>query len=462
VAPREELVAVAEGREARLSPVLLGPEAGVDEANYGSPAGFRDADGELVFGTIAGAVRLDPREFPFNRLAPSVRIESLLVDEHQLELRSPLRVSAGARRLSLEFTAFALGVPERVHFRHRLIGFDPRWIDIGTQRGATYTALPPGSYVLEVSARNEHGVWSDTPARLEFLVLRAWWQNRALQALGLCALLAAALLIHRLRVSAVQRRGEVLLAATEGRRDAEARESRMREELAHVARVATAGELATSLAHEVNQPLAAIVNNARAGRRLLERDPVQAQVLAEILGDIARQGERASEVIRRLRSFLRKHESERRPVILERLVRETLPLVRRELEEQSVELTLELDAELPPVQADFVQLQQVLVNLVKNACEALAELRSARAITIAVGARDGRAALVVSDNGPGISREVAERLFEPYVSTKASGMGLGLAICRTIVEAHGGRLTASAGRRDGAEFCVELPLTSLA
>ena len=155
-------------------------------------------------------------------------------------------------------------------------------------------------------ARNEDGVWSTEPQTLRIAILPAWWQTAWFRAAAVVALLATLLGLHKLRVGIVQRRADVLLEATRGRVLAEEHSSRLREELAHVARVATAGELATSLAHEVNQPLAAIVANAEAARRYLARDGVNGADFDAILHDIAQQGERASEVIRRLRQFLRK------------------------------------------------------------------------------------------------------------------------------------------------------------
>ncbi len=458
---RSELAELSAGARRKLDPILLGPEAGISEARYGAPAGFKDEDGSLFFGTIRGGVRIDPWLFPFNRVPPATRIEQLLCDERLSDITdNAAKVPPGARRLRFDFTAFALSVPKRVHFSYRLEGFDQRWIDVGPQRSVEYSALSPGLYKFEVVARNEHGVWSAQPALLEFEVLPMWWQRSWVQACVLLAVLITLFSLHRLRVAAVDRRGQVLLAATEGRRLAEARESRMREELAHMSRVATAGELATSLAHEVNQPLAAIVANASAARHLLQRDGAQQAELAEILGDIARQGERASEVIRRMREFLRKRESERKPVSIEEIVRSTLPLVRRELDEQSVQLNLEFESDLPQVFADAVQLQQVLVNLIKNACEAMAEASGLHRIVISAFQGAGRVRLQVRDNGPGLAPDVEKRLFEPYVTTKTGGMGLGLAICRTIVEAHGGHLSATPADAGGAVFHFDLPTQS--
>lgn len=457
VISRDELDSILNGQRGRIDPIFLGPEAGIGEGNFGAPAGVIAADGALIFGTIRGAVRIQPAEFPANRVAPNVRIERFLGDGRALGIEDPTRVPPGVRRLRFDFTALSLSVPGRVHFRYRLEGFDPNWIDGGSERFAEYSALAPGSYALEVLARNEHGVWSEHPSRIEFVVQPTWWQDRRIQALSLVGGALLLFLAHRLRISAVHRRGKALLDATEGRRSAESRESRLREELAHIARVATAGELATSLAHEVNQPLAAIVANASAGRRLIERDAVDAREIDEILSDIVAQGERASEVIRRLREFLRKHASTRQSVSIEELVRATLPLVRRELEESIVRMDLELAPDLPKVFADPVQLQQVLVNLIKNACEAFADSPLPRRIVVFASRSPQGVLIRVSDNGPGLDPSIVERLFEPYVTTKPGGMGLGLAICRTIVEAHGGRMGATPIPGAGVEFRVELP-----
>ncbi|MBK8178768.1 MAG: GHKL domain-containing protein [Planctomycetes bacterium] len=457
VVPRVELLAVLAGRRTGVDAVLLGPEAGVSEANHGAPAGFKAPDGALVFGTVHGGLRIDPAEFPFNRVRPVPRIETVAWDESPRPPDAARRVPPQIRRLRFDYTTFALSVPAQVRFRHRLLGFDARWIDIGQVRSAEYSTLPPGEYTFEVEARNEHGLWSAEPARLAFTVLPAWWQVLWVQGLLFAVLLGGLLLLHNRRVAAVRRRGELLLSAVEGRRSAESREWQLREQLLHIGRVTTAGELASSLAHEVNQPLAAIVANASAARRKLSQPAPDPEELREILGDIAAQGERASEVIRRLREFIRKHETVREELSIAQLLRATLPLLRRELEQHGVQVELQLPEDLPCVSADRIQLQQVLVNLIHNACESLSGVRGDRRLHIQGRTSPGMVALQVRDNGPGLSPEVAGRLFQPYVTTKPGGMGLGLAICRTIVENHGGRLSAAPAPEGGAVFTIELP-----
>jgi signal transduction histidine kinase len=457
VAGRDDLVAVALRRKARIDPIVLGPETGVPEGKFGTPAGFRDARGKLWFGTTAGVVSVDPREFPFNRVQPRVHIEKLEADDAPLALSGSTPIPAGTRRVVVRFTSFALSSPERVHFHYRLDGFDADWIEAGADRDASYTALAPGTYTFRVAARNEDAVWSDVPAEMRWEVLPLWWQTLAFRVTAVLAASLGLITLHRLRIARVHRRAQVLLQATEARARAEERESRMRDELAHAGRASTAGELATSLAHEVNQPLAAIVANAQAGRRFLAREPADRADVDEILRDIAEQGQRASEVIRRLREFLRKHTAARQALDLNRVVRDALPLVRRELEENRVKLALELAERGPSVEADPVQLQQVLVNLVKNACDAMAEFPGERRISVVTSASGDRALVVVRDTGPGLAPEVAARLFEPYVTTKPSGMGLGLAICRSIVEAHGGKLTGASASGAGVAFSIDMP-----
>jgi len=457
IAERAELVAVLDGRRPRIDPVVIGPEAGMNEASFGGPAGFRDATGRMWFGLISGAVRVDAQEFPFNRAEPRVSIQRVSTEDLALAPAERLEIPPGTRRLLFEYTAYALSAPERIRFRYRLDGYDEDWIDGGPLRQASYTALSPGTYRFRVVARNEDGVWSSEPESLRLEILPAWWETAAFRGGLVLAAIGLLLALHRLRIGIVQRRAETLLEATQGRVRAEERSSRLREELAHVARVATAGELATSLAHEVNQPLAAIVTNAEAARRYLARDGTSSADLDAILRDIAQQGERASEVIRRLRQFLRKHETERTAVDMNQLVHETLPLVRRELEDHAAAIDLDLAEDVQPIGADPVQIQQVLVNLVKNACDAMSNRTGDHRILLRTRRTEGGVALEVHDTGPGIAAELRDRLFQPYVTTKPTGMGLGLAICRTIVEAHGGRLVLLGSSEAGAAFRVDLP-----
>ncbi|MBK7875075.1 MAG: GHKL domain-containing protein [Planctomycetes bacterium] len=457
VAERDDLLDALSGRRSRVSPVVIGPEGGMNEANYGLPAGFRSSSGELWFGTIQSTVRVDAKRFPCNRVPPVASIEHVRADELELPTGGTPEVSDGTRRVEFEYTAFALSAPERVRFRYQLAGYDEDWVDGGEQRRAAYTGLWPGRYTFRVLARNEEGVWGDRPAELAVVVLPSWWQTGWFGAAAVACLAALLFGAHRMRVSVLDRRARVELELARARADAEQRESRLREELAHVARVATAGELATSLAHEVNQPLAAIATNAQAGRRFLARDAYAREDLDEILRDISQEAQRASEVIRRLREFLRKHASERKRLDLAQVVSDTLPLVRRELADGRIEVVRDLDADLPAVDADPVQLQQVLVNLIKNACEAMAGQEGARRITLATQRVEGRVELAVRDTGPGLALDVSRRLFEPFVTTKPTGMGLGLAICRSIVEAHGGRLSAEGAPGGGTTFRVELP-----
>ncbi len=443
------------GRRERVEAVIYGPETGLGETNYGQPSGF-GAQGELWFGSLSGVVRVDPARFPFNPHPAKPRIERILVDEEPLNAER--LVPAGARRIAIEYGAISLTAAERVRFRYRLQGFDEAWTEAAESRTASFTDLRPGEYRLELQARNEDGFWSASMLGPSIQVLPYWWERRWVQACGLLALAGVLLLLHRVRIRTLQRRTAVLFEATRGRMQAEERESLLREELAHVARVATAGELATSLAHEVNQPLGAIVHNIHAAELMLARG--QADEVQEILRDIGAQAERASAVVRRLRDFLRKNPRRRESVDVGALIEATLPLLRRELAAAKVDVALELARGLPAVQADPVQLQQVLVNLIQNACDALAPEPGAHQLKIRTLQSDAKLAFEVEDNGPGLSAEVEARLFQPYVTTKPGGMGLGLAICRSIMESHGGRLYAQRAVGKGLLLRGELPLHS--
>jgi PAS domain S-box-containing protein len=231
-------------------------------------------------------------------------------------------------------------------------------------------------------------------------------------------------------------------------------------ELAHVTRVTTLGEMTASIAHEVNQPLAAVIANAEACLRWLDRETPDLAAARRSAEWVINDGIRASEVVRRVRALANKTDMEKLPLDLNELVREVIALVQRELSSHGVSLRTELAPALPVILGDRVQLQQVIINLVMNGIEAMYPVTDRpRELVIRSRQDETQHALVsVTDCGSGISAEHANRLFNAFFTTKSSGLGMGLSICRSIVEAHGGRLSASGNKGPGATFQFVLPL----
>src|SRR5882672_10040199 len=229
-------------------------------------------------------------------------------------------------------------------------------------------------------------------------------------------------------------------------------------ELAQVSRLTTMGELAASIAHEVNQPLTAVTNNANACLRLLARRNLDPEVLRRALEEIVADGTRASTVIARIRGFIKKAPAEKNVLDINEVIQEVLALARRELSENRVLLEPQLTEALPPVLADRVQLQQVLLNLIMNGIEAMTALTN-RPRLLWVQSRideSGDVLIAVRDSGPGLGSE-SDRVFTPFFTTKANGMGMGLPISRSLIEGHGGRLWATPNSPHGAVFSFTLP-----
>ena len=233
-----------------------------------------------------------------------------------------------------------------------------------------------------------------------------------------------------------------------------------RDELAHLSRISLLGELSASLAHELNQPLTAILSNAQAALRFLDRDQPDLVEVRDSLLHIVENDKRAGEVIRRLRAMLRKEQSDQQPLLVNEVVHDVLRLVNSDLVNRNVSTVLDLAPVLPFVLGDRVQLQQVLMNLIVNACDAMARLPG-RERVVTVRTRfdeDARQVHVtVGDVGSGIPEDDIERIFTPFVTTKPQGMGLGLAVCRTILHAHRGTLRA-VNTSPGATLVVALPV----
>ncbi len=243
------------------------------------------------------------------------------------------------------------------------------------------------------------------------------------------------------------------------RRQAEDEARRRNAELAHAARLSTIGELTSGIAHEVNQPLTAMVNFAEASLRMLRSGNADPQKLEDALGQIATQGQRAGRIIRHMRRLARKGEAERVEADLSQLVRDVLGLVNREIRASHIVLHVMLDEGLPRVKCDRIQIEQVILNLVRNAMDTLEESTSQpRELTIRCQA-DGEAGieLSVEDTGEGFAADSGERMFETFFTTKADGLGMGLSISRGIIEDHGGRLWARPRPGGGAVFHVTLP-----
>jgi PAS domain S-box-containing protein len=240
---------------------------------------------------------------------------------------------------------------------------------------------------------------------------------------------------------------------------AERESAHWRQELMHATRVATLGELSGAMAHELNQPLTAILSNADAAHLFLTRKDCNLTEVRDILADIVTQTRRAGEIIRHLRALFTKSETQISPLNINEVVADVLRLVRSDLVARRVSVTSRLASDLPAVEGDRVQLQQVLLNLIANACDAMAENEPAERNLTVMTAQDGHLVtqISVADRGSGIKPEMLDGLFKPFVSTKSRGLGVGLSICRSIVEAHGGRLWAINNPERGATFCVALP-----
>jgi len=264
------------------------------------------------------------------------------------------------------------------------------------------------------------------------------------------------------KVQELKNANEALHAENAERKRAETALQKAQAQLAHITRMTTMGELTASIAHEVNQPLTAVLNNANACLDLLPKDDPHLEEVRDALTEIIDDADRASAVIARVRQLARKAPFDRTPLNLSEVITEVLALARYESASRRVTIRTELPDALPLVSGDRVQLQQVLLNLVVNGMDAMDTVEESKRVLIISGRRETRdgsseALLSVQDAGIGFKPEEMDRLFEAFYTTKPHGMGMGLAISRSIIEAHAGRLWAETNQGSGAMFLISLP-----
>jgi two-component system sensor kinase FixL len=228
-------------------------------------------------------------------------------------------------------------------------------------------------------------------------------------------------------------------------------------DLIHVSRLTAMGDLAAALAHELNQPLTAINNYVLSAQRLLRGDAEQRERVFGILTKTAEQAMRAGEIIRHLRNFIQRHEPEREPLDINKVIDEATALAFIGMREKNIEVNFERGAEIPPVTIDKIQIQQVIINLIRNALDAMDGMKL-RKLTLATGIDAEQVKISIADTGCGVSPEITDRLFMPFVTTKSEGLGVGLSISRTIVENHGGILWFESNTDSGTTFHLTLPI----
>lgn len=260
-------------------------------------------------------------------------------------------------------------------------------------------------------------------------------------------------------VSSVAQRLGRFAERLDGERRLEAQDAELRKRLLHLTRVTTVGEMASSIAHEVNQPLTAIATYAQAGRRMVAGGAASHDDLSRLMGRITDEALRAGEIVHRLKELVRRRESERRSWSVNALILQVAPLARVDARLHGVDLRLELGADLPPICADGVQIQQVVLNLVRNAVDSMEDVASGeRVVEVRTWAPNpGEVQVSVSDEGCGMPEAAEEDLYQPFFTTKQDGMGMGLSISRSIVLLHRGRLWFESNRPHGTIFHFTLP-----
>ena len=415
-------------------------------ADVTQPRASRSPDGRLWFTNGSAVQMIDPGRLHTSANPPAVLMEELLADRKSYRPRGHLSLPPLRRELEIAYTALSLSVPRKVSFRYKLEGHDPDWQEAGMRRQAFYNDLEPGDYRFRVTARNSDGVWNEAGATLDFSIAPAWYQTAWFRFLCIVSGIGIVWLLYDLRVRQIKRSQEAV--------------QRAQAALADLSRVASLGEMAAAIAHEVNQPLAAITMNASTCQRYLRPEQLSVEEARNAASRIARDVGRATDVVKRLRELFSNAGGTKAPVNMNEAIHEVVALTRSQVQKNGAAIRTDLSDEIPLVMGDRVQLQQVMVNLVVNAAEAMKDVQDRpRDILVRTLRESDRIRIEVRDAGIGVAPEQRERIFNPFHTTKQGGMGMGLSICKTIVESHGGRLSVLSNEGPGSTFHFTIPVS---
>ncbi|HEY4046995.1 MAG TPA: two-component regulator propeller domain-containing protein [Acidobacteriaceae bacterium] len=434
---------------------------GPDLTGWG--ACFKNRTGEMFFGGFNGATAFHPDSVVDPSNTPQVVLTELRLSGSPVDIGegSPLSksitytpqltLSHDQRIFSLAFSTLSFLSPGTNRYRYMLEGLDDTWHEVRSdERLATYTTLPSREYTFRVQGATSRGPWSEPGVRLRIDILPAWWNSSWFRATYIAALLLILVTIY-------------IYHQQQKKREAEHTEKlrRTQTELAQINRVSTMDELTASLAHEIKQPIGAAVTNAEACIRLIDRSEPDLPEAREAALEVIKDARRAADIIEHVRSLYRKGSSPQEIVDVNEVIREMAVMLQKDANRHSVTMHTDLTDGLPKVMADRVQLQQAMMNLMINGIEAMGEPPGELSIRSQLG-EDGQVLISISDTGVGLPTGNADQIFNAFFTTKAQGTGMGLAITRSIVESHGGRIWANANSGPGATFQFTLPMSEAA
>jgi signal transduction histidine kinase/ligand-binding sensor domain-containing protein len=425
----------------------------------------KDNRGRIWFSLNQGISVLEPSAFAAPAFPVTTRLDGILVDGRPIPFASQIRIPPGRHRLTFRYGGVNVSNPDGVRYRYRLDNVDSEWSEPTRLREIDYTNIPPGRFGFHVMARNPDGIWSGNETTMTFEVEAAYWQTRWFLVSCVAALAVLLWIAYKVRVHSIQERSEQL-ALINAKLEAQIAERKQAEEalrqaqadLTRANRVSSMGELTASVAHEVNQPIAAAITDANTCLRWLSRDQPDLEEARAAASRIVQDGRRAGDIVNRVRLLFQKGTLQRELVNLNEIIREMILLLHSEATQSAVLVQTELAADLPEVMVDRVQLQQVFMNLMMNSIDAMKDVDGTRELTVqSQRGEDSQVLISVSDTGMGLPPQQSDKIFTAFFTTKTHGTGLGLRISRSIVESHGGRLWAADNSPRGARFCFTLP-----